>query len=132
VRPGFLTLLTLGALLSPDSGATAQVAKPAYKPYVEFTADDTPQQVAAKRAFNEAAQRYNQALYDYHVTLERHDRLVERHNDPAADPAERHRARADALSLRSRLADLRRDVTARATAVDQAARRAAVLGVSTP
>lgn len=112
------------------AGVTAQPAKPDYLPYVEFSPEDTPQQIALKQGYNEAIQRYNQTLYDYVVTLERHNRLADAHNN-SADPAERKRARDEAQPLRVRLEELRRAVTARAAAVDQAARRAAAGGVST-
>lgn len=132
MRRRLLIGLAGATLLAVAPGLTAQSVKPSYKPYVEFGTEDSGERVAAKRAYNEAAQRYNQALYEYHVTLERHDRLVETHNDPAADPAEKKRARDQAQALRPRLTELRREVTTRAAAVDQAGRRAAAVGVSTP
>ncbi|MGH7320436.1 MAG: hypothetical protein ACRELA_12530 [Candidatus Rokuibacteriota bacterium] len=110
----------------------AQPAKPDYKRYAEFAPEDTQSRIAVKRAYNEAAQSYNQALYDYYVTLEKHDRLVEVHANSSVDAAERKRARDQAQTLRVKLADLGRLVTTRAATVDQASRRAAELGVSTP
>jgi hypothetical protein len=121
--------LLAALLLSLAVTAGAQPAKPKYLPYVEFAADDSPQAVGLKRGYNDAVQRYNQALYDYHVTLDRHDRLVEQYN-ASADPAQKRKARDEAETLRTRLAALRRDVLARAAAVDEAARRAAAGGVT--
>jgi hypothetical protein len=120
------------ALLTSAAAVAAQQAgppiKPSYLPYAEFATDDTPQNVGLKRAYNEAVQRYNQSLYDYHVTLEKHDRLVETYNG-SIDPMERKKAREEAEALRARLGALRRDVTSRAAGVDEAARRAAAGGV---
>ena len=116
-------------LLALAVAASAQPAKPKYLPYVEFAPEDSPQAVGLKRGYNDAVQRYNQALYDYHVTLDRHDRLVEQYN-ASVDPAGKRKTREEAESLRGRLATLRRDVLTRATAVDEAARRAAAGGVS--
>lgn len=109
--------------------AGAQATRPNYLGYAEFAADDPPPAVALKRAYNEAVHRYNQSLYDYHVTLEKHDRLVELHNR-STDPSEQKKAREEATGLRGKLATLRRDVTARAAAVDEADRRAAAGGVT--
>ena len=109
--------------------APAQTAKPKYLPYAEFRAADAPADLVLKKAYNEAVQRYNQALYDYHVTLERHDQLVDLYSR-SADPAERDRARADATPLRARLDTQRREAQGRARAVDEAARRAASAGVT--
>ncbi len=106
----------------------AQAAKPSYLGYAEFAPDDTAQAVALKQAYNRAAQRYNQALYEYLVTLDAHDRLVDAHN-ASHDPAAKKQARDAAQPLRAKLADLRRQVTSRAAAVDEAARRAAAGGV---
>ncbi len=116
-------------VLAPAGPASGQAARPNYLGYTEFAADDAPQAVALKRAYNDAVHRYNQSLYDYHVTLEKHDRLVELHNR-SVDPAEQKKARDEATVLRNRLTTLRRDVTANAAAVDEAARRAAAGGVS--
>jgi len=116
---------TTSSTTAPATSPTA----PKYLSYTEFDAADPPATVAIKRAYNEAVQRYNQALYDYHVTLERHDRLVDVYNQ-SSDGAEKKKARDEAETLRARLAGLGRDVRARATGVDQAARRAAAAGVS--
>ena len=122
-------------LLAFATGAAAQPATPdqkaapAYLSYAEFSPEDTAAKVVLKRAYNEAVQRYNQALYGYHVTLEKHDRVVDVHNQ-ATDPAERKKAREEAEALRARLAALRREVTSRAAAVDEAWRRAAAGGVT--
>lgn len=118
-----------GCLLAGGARAQPQPTKPEYLPYVKFSPADTPQQVSLKHAYNEAVQRYNQARYDYLVTLERHNRLVDVHNT-STDPTEKKRAREEAQPLRAKLEDLRRSVTVRAGAVDQAARRAAAGGVS--
>ena len=115
--------------LAGDAGG--QATRPDYLGYTEFAPDDTPQAVALKRAYNEAVHRYNRSLYDYHVTLEKHDRLVDLHNR-SVDPAEQKKARDEATVLRNRLATLRRDVTASAAAVDEAARRAAAGGIGLP
>jgi len=119
----------VAAALVLANGAAAQSVSPGYLPYTEFSPDDTPAKVALKRAYNETLQRYNQALYDYHVTLEQHDRLVEAYNR-TTDPAERKTAREQAEALRTKLSALRRDVTGRATAVDDAWRRAVAGGVT--
>jgi hypothetical protein len=108
--------------------ALAQPARPNYLPYAEFSGDDTSQAVTLKRAYNDAVQRYNQGLYDYHLTLERHDRLVDLHNK-TTDPAEQKKAREEATALRTKLGGLRRDVTAMARTVDEAWTRAAAGGV---
>jgi hypothetical protein len=122
-------LAALALLLAATAGA--QPAKPNYLPYADFVSKDTPQTVGLKRAYNEAVQRYNQSLYDYHVTLEKHDQLVDAHNR-STDGAERKRTREDAEALRARLTALRRDVTTRAAAVDEAGRRAVAGGVTLP
>jgi hypothetical protein len=107
----------------------AQPNRPTYLPYAEFANEDTSEVVTLKRGYNDAVQRYNQGLYDYHVTLEKHDRLVEIHNR-SIDPAEQKKAREEAQGLRTRLGVLKRDVTAMAKAVDEAWARAAARGVS--
>jgi hypothetical protein len=109
--------------------APAQPAKPEYLRYADFAAGDSTAQLAAKQAYNEAVERYNKALYDYYLTLERHDQLVAAHNR-ASTPAEQQKARAEAAPLRTKLEALRRDVTAAWNAVDQARRRAAQAGVA--
>lgn len=124
-----LAAAAVTGLLLGSAHAQPLPTKPEYLPFAEFSTADTPQQASLKQAYNEAVQRYNQTLYDYLVTLERHNRLVDVHN-ASADPAEKKRAREEAQPLRAKLEDLRRTVTARAAAVDQAARRAAAGGVS--
>jgi N12 class adenine-specific DNA methylase len=124
---GVLTALVL--VLAVEAGA--QPPKPGYLPYAEFAAADPAQAVGLKRAYNEAIQRYNQSIYDYHVTLEKHDLLVDAHNR-STDTAERKKTREEAETLRARLTALRRDVTTRAAAVDEAARRAVAAGVTLP
>jgi hypothetical protein len=119
-------LLALGGADRPAAGAGP--AKPEYLPYAPFGPDDPPAHVTLKRAYNDAVLRYNQALYDYHVTLEKHDHLVEIYN-ASTSAAERQKAREEAAPLLTRLTTLRREVLARAAAVDQAARQAAAGGV---
>lgn len=118
-------LLVLAATAAP----AADPIQPKYLPYVEFTTEDTSERIALKKAYNDAVLAYNQALYDYLVTLERHDRLVDIHNT-SSDEAERKRARDQAQGFRTRLAELRRDVSTRASLVDQVGRRAAAAGIS--
>jgi hypothetical protein len=125
----WLRAAALAAVALLAGPAAAQTAKPDYRPYAEFRAADAPADVVLKKAYNEAVQRYNQALYDYHVTLERHDQLVDLYNR-SGDPAVRDRARADAAPLRARLETQRREAQGRARAVDEAARRAASSGVA--
>jgi hypothetical protein len=122
-------LAALALVLAVTAGA--QPAKPNYLPYADFASDDSPPALGLKRAYNEAVQRYNQSLYDYHVTLEKHDQLVDMHNR-STDTAERKRTREEGDVLRTRLTALRRDVTTRAAAVDEAARRAVASGVTLP
>ncbi len=124
--------MAVAAVLAGALTLDAQPAKPDYKRYAEFAPEDTQSRIAVKRAYNEAAQSYNQVLYEYYVTLEKHDRLVDVHGNSAVDAAERKRARDEAQALRGKLADLGRLVKTRAATVDQASRRAAELGVSTP
>jgi len=107
----------------------AQSTKPNYLPFAEFSPADTQAQIDFKKAYNDAAERYNKVLYDYHATLEQHDRLVELYR-ASSDPAERQRAKDEAAPLRAKLASLRRDAAASFGAVDQAARRAEAAGVS--
>jgi hypothetical protein len=123
--PGALALLVV-ALAVP---LLAQSTRPNYLPYAEFAANDSSQVVTLKRVYNDAVQRYNQGLYDYHVTLEQHDRLVDLHNR-TTDSAEQKKAREEAMALRTKLGTLRRDVSAFAKAVDEAWARAAAAGVS--
>jgi hypothetical protein len=109
--------------------AGAQASRPNYLGYIDFAADDTAQTGALKRAYNDAVHRYNQSLYDYHVTLEKHDRLVDLYNR-SIDPGQQKTTREQATALRGKLAALRRDATANAAAVDEAARRATAGGVT--
>ena len=125
-----LTAAVLAATILAAVGVRdAEPVTPDYLAYVEFAPEDTEDQITLKQAYNQAAQRYNQALYDYLVTLEKHDWLVTLHNG-SSDEAERRQARAEARPLRAELEDLRRAVKRQAAAVDQAARRAASAGVS--
>ena len=107
----------------------AQPTKPNYLPFAEFSPADTQAQIDVKKAYNDAAERYNRILYDYHATLEQHDRLVELYRG-SSDPAERQRAKDEAAPLRAKLTSLQRDAAAAFAAVDQAARRAGAAGVS--
>lgn len=128
-RPRVAAALVIAlALEVGGSLVAAQPPRPEYLRYAEFGPDDSASQLAAKQAYNEAVERYNKALYDYYVTLERHDQLVELHNR-ATTPAEQQKARAEAAPLRTKLDGLRRDVTGAWSAVEQARRRAAQAGV---
>jgi len=121
--------LLAATVLAVGGGLDAEPAKPQYLPYAAFTAEDTAERIGLKQAYNDAVLRYNDGLYDYHVTLGKHDQLVELYNG-STDPVERQKARDQAAPLRAKLATLRGEVTSRAAAVDQAARRAAAAGVS--
>ncbi len=122
-------LALLAAGLAFAASVEAQPAKPQYLPYVDFSQQEPANHVAVKKAYNEAVQRYNQGLYDYYATLEKHDRLVDLGNT-SADPGERQKARDEAAPLRAKLTSLRGEITRLAAAVDQAARRASAEGVS--
>jgi hypothetical protein len=133
-RPGRLgrlaAALAVGLVVAPVGPATAQPApsQPKYLAYLEFAASDPAEIVTLKRAYNDAVAKYNRALYDYWVTLERINRLVDLHAT-SPDPAVRQKARDEAQPLRAKLADLGREVRSLATGVDQAARRATSGGV---
>ena len=124
-----LLVLALGLGATVSWGQTQGAPPPQYLPYAEFASEDTAAQQSVKQGYNDAVERYNKALYDYHVTLGQHDQLVEQHNR-AQTPAEQEKARADAAPLRAKLPTHRRDVTSLATAVDQARRRASQSGVT--
>ena len=131
---GVARLLAVSLAAFIGSGAWAQAPpaqsqRPQYLPFAEFGAEDSAGQVTAKQAYNDAVERYNKALYDYHVTLGQHDQLVEQYAR-AGTPADQEKARADAVPLRAKLQTLRRDVTALAATVDQARRRATQAGVT--
>jgi hypothetical protein len=131
-RPAAGRLVALGltvSLLGLPVTIPAQSAKPNYLPFTEFTAADTQAQVDLKKAYNDAVERYNQVLYDYYATLEQHDRLVDLYAG-STDPAERQRAKTEAIPLRTKLAALKRDAASAFAAVDQAARRAQAAGVA--
>jgi hypothetical protein len=122
--------LVVGTVVLAGSVAGAQSPpRPQYLPFAEFTSDEAPAHIAAKQAYNSAVERYNKALYDYHVTLGQHDQLVDLHNR-AGTPAEQEKARADAAPLRAKLQTLGRDVKSLAAAVDEARRRASQAGVT--
>ena len=100
-------LAGLVALAGPGARAQGpQTQPPQYLPFAEFVPEDTAQRVSAKQAYNDAVERYNKALYDYHVTLSQHDQLVDAGNS-AGTPAEQEKARADAAPLRAKLQTLR-------------------------
>jgi hypothetical protein len=124
----------LGALASVVASGVAaqpsQVPPPQYLPFAEFASEDSAPQVAAKQGYNAAVERYNKALYDYHVTLAQHDQLVDLYNRAGTPAAEQERARAEATPLRTKLQTLRRDVESLAAAVDQARRKASQVGVT--
>jgi hypothetical protein len=111
---------------------SAQSPAPQYLSFSEFAADDTDVQRAARQAYNDAVERYNKTLYDYHVTLGQVNQLADTYNCPTATPSERDKARADATPLRAKLDTLRRDATTLAAAVDQARRKASLAGVTFP
>ena len=125
-----------GAALLVGSVARAQCPQstppqaPQYLPFSEFAAEDTEAQRSARQAYNDAVERYNKTLYDYHVTLGQLNQLADMNNCQTATPSERDKARADAAPLRAKLQTLRRDVTSLAAAVDQARRRASQSGVT--
>jgi hypothetical protein len=111
--------------------AGAQTApRPQYLPFAEFTSDDVPSHVAAKQAYNDAVERYNKAIYEYHVTLGQHDQLVDLANRPGTPTEQQTKARADAAPLRAKLQTLRGEVASLAAAVDDAKRRASQAGVT--
>lgn len=125
--PGILLVLSLLAV--PGAGAATATPKPEYLPYLEFAADEGASRVAAKQAYNDAAERYNKALYDYYVTLERHDQLVDTYNRSPV-PAEQQKARSEARPLRQKLDRLAAEVKTLARTVDQARQRAVRAGVT--
>ena len=121
----------LAALGGPVARAQAPPSPaPQYLPFSEFPADDSEAQRSARQAYNDAVDRYNKALYDYHVTLAQINQLADVHNSPTATPAERDKARADAVPLRTKLDALRRDVNGLVAGVDQARRKASQAGVT--
>jgi hypothetical protein len=125
-----LVALVVGLATTIAWAQGSGAARPQYLPFAEFSADDTASHVATKQAYNEAVERYNKALYDYHVVLGQHDQLVEQASRPQTTPAEREKARTDAAPLRAKLQTLRGEVTSLAGAVDQARRRASQAGVT--
>jgi hypothetical protein len=132
MRRLLVALLALSALAGLVTGVGAQAPaapRPQYLPFAEFVNDDSASQISAKQAYNEVVEKYNKALYDYHVTLGQHDQLVDAGNR-ATTPAEREKARGDAAPLRAKLEILRKDVTSLAGAVDQARRKASQAGVT--
>ena len=125
---GILAVLaTLVGFAAHAQGPQAQ--PPQYLPFSEFAADDSAAQRSARMAYNDSIERYNKALYDYHVTLGQVNQLADLHNS-AGTAAEREKARADAVPVRAKLETLRRDVVALAAAVDQARRKASQAGVT--
>jgi len=127
-----LVALAAGLAALGASSARAQAPQtpaPQYLPFSEFAAEDSEAQRSARQGYNDAVERYNKALYDYHVTLAQINQLADVHNSPTASSAERDKARADAVPLRAKLDTLRRDVNSLATGVDQARRKANQAGV---
>lgn len=120
---------TAPAPARPMSATPTQAAKPDYLPYAAFGADDTPAGISIKQSYNEAVEKYNKALYEYFVTLDHHDQLVERANG-TANPADLQKAKSEAGPLRSKLQALRKEIATFAQGVDQAKRRAAQAGVA--
>ena len=107
MRRLLVALLALSALAGLVTGVGAQAPaapRPQYLPFAEFVNDDSASQISAKQAYNEVVEKYNKALYDYHVTLGQHDQLVDAGNR-ATTPAEREKARADAAPLRGQARD---------------------------
>jgi hypothetical protein len=124
--------LWIGLAAVAGHGARAQNSQalaPQYLQFAEFAPGDSPPQVSAKQVYNDAVERYNKALYDYHVTLGQVNQLVDAYGQ-AGTAAERDKARADAVPLRAKLETLRREATTLAAAVDQARRNAAQAGVT--
>jgi hypothetical protein len=132
MRIGALVLvgLLVGLATLAAQAQGPQAARPQYLPFVEFASEDSAPQVSAKQAYNDAVERYNKALYDYHVTLGQHDQLVDVYNRAGTPAEQQEKARADAAPLRAKLQTLRRDVTTLAAAVDQARRKASQAGVT--
>ena len=137
-RVGGVGVGILGVALLVGSVARAQCPQPQnsppqapqYLPFSEFAAEDTEAQRSARQAYNDAVERYNKTLYDYHVTLGQLNQLADMNNCQTATPSERDKARADATPLRAKLDVLRRDATTLAAAVDQARRKASQAGVT--
>jgi hypothetical protein len=129
VRLLVASAIGLASLAGLDGGAQTS-PRPQYLPFAEFNNDDAPSHVVAKQAYNSAVEKYNKALYDYHVTLGQIDQLVELHNRAGTPVEQQEKARADATPLRAKLQTLRRDVTSLAAAVDDARRRASQAGVT--
>jgi hypothetical protein len=133
-RARVLIVLAAGfaSLIGPAARCqTPQAPAPQYLPFSEFAAGDSDAQRSARQGYNDSVERYNKALYDYHVTLAQINQLADVHNSPTATAAERDKARADSAPLRTKLEALRRDVTTLAAAVDQARRQASQAGVTT-
>jgi hypothetical protein len=133
-RTRLLVGLVVGLATVVGSAARAQgpqqAPAPQYLPFSEFAADDSTAQRSARQAYNDSVERYNKALYDYHVTLAQINQLADMHNNPTATVAERDKARADAAPLRTKLETLRRDVTGLVASVDEARRKASQAGVT--
>jgi hypothetical protein len=125
-----LVALVVGLATTVASAQGGGAARPQYLPFAEFSSDESASHVAIKQGYNEAVERYNKALYAYHVILGQHDQLVEQASRSQTTPAEREKARADAAPLRARLQTLRGEVTSLAAAVDQARQRASQAGVT--
>jgi hypothetical protein len=123
-------LVALAPLIGTGARAqTPPAQRPEYLPFAEFASNDSAAQQSAKRSYNDAVERYNKALYDYHVTLGQLNQLIDIYNG-AGTGAEREKARADAAPLRAKLEALRRDAVTLAAVVDQARRKASQAGVT--
>ena len=125
---GVATLVSVAGAQSPQP--QTQVPAPQYLPFSEFTTDESEAQRSARQGYNDAVERYNKTLYDYHVTLAQVNQLADLYSNPTSSPSERDKARADATPLRAKLDSLRRDATTLAAAVDQARRKASQAGVT--
>jgi hypothetical protein len=133
-RARLLVGFVLGVVTVVGPAARAQgpqqAPAPQYLPFSEFAADDSAAQRSARQAYNDSVERYNKALYDYHLTLAQLNQLADVHNNPTTAPAERDKARAEAAPLRTKLETLRRDVTTLVATVDEARRKASQAGVT--
>ena len=123
--------LLVGLVVGMATLAAAQTgSRPQYLPFAEFSSDDPPAHVSVKQAYNDAVERYNKAIYEYHVTLGQHDQLVDLYNRAGTPADQQEKARAEAAPLRAKLQTLRGEVTRLAAAVDDARRRATQAGVT--
>jgi hypothetical protein len=122
-------LASLAGSVARAQGPPPQAPAPQYLPFSEFAADDSAAQRSARQAYNDSVERYNKALYDYHVTLGQVNQLADAYGQ-AATAADRDKLKADAAPLRAKLETLRRDATTLAASVDEARRKANQAGVT--